>query len=230
MNFEMGLSVWRARDMSLPVLKRVPSFPVAMQLNAFSGPGLEATDFVVVVVVVVRGSLRSIRRRFSSREEDDLSSSFCNGGAAVPIPPRAAHTHMVSVQSDKHKNQGFSTILFEPQSCKHRRQVAVVVVVVIVVRRMVSRDRFDLMVSDIWVARTVMTVMRARARTVVVRLRVRVHVSGFELCEGQYQTVWQTLDRLFKSTDSTTRFAAPTSAVTHTPLVLKATVWYTLSL
>jgi hypothetical protein len=95
--------------MSLPVLKRVPSFPVAMQRNAFSGPGLEATDFVVVVVVVVvvRGSLRSIRRRFSSREEDDLSSSFCNGGAAVPIPPRAAHTHMVSVQSDKHKNQRF---------------------------------------------------------------------------------------------------------------------------
>jgi len=99
-----------------------------------------------VVVVVVRGSLRSIRRRFSSREEDDLSSSFCNAGAGAPSH-HALRIHTWSVvRNDKHEDEGFSTILFEPQSCKHRRQVAVVV---IVDRRVVSRDSFDLMVGDI---------------------------------------------------------------------------------
>ena len=71
-----------------------------MQLNAFSGPALEATD----VVVVVCGSLRSIRSRFSSREEDDLLSGCC---AAIPIPPRATHIHMISSPSDKHEDERF---------------------------------------------------------------------------------------------------------------------------
>ena len=71
MYFKMGLSISRVGDLSLPVMKRVPSFPIEMQLNAFSGPALEATE---VVVVVVCGSLWSIRSRFFSREEDDLLS------------------------------------------------------------------------------------------------------------------------------------------------------------
>lgn len=65
------------------VVKSVPSFPAAMQLNAFS----EEAD---VVVVDDCGSLQSIRRRVSSGEEDDLLSTCCNDGVAVPIPPRAA--------------------------------------------------------------------------------------------------------------------------------------------
>ena len=65
--------------------------------------------------------------------------------------------------------------------------------------------------------------LRTGARIAAVRFRVRVHASGFELREGQDQTVRQTLDRLFKSTETTISFAAPTSALAHTPLVLEAT-------
>ena len=78
----------------------------------------------------------------------------CHPVSAMPVPlhqsHHARHIHTWSVvQNDKHEDEGFSTVLFEPQSCKHRQQVATVIIIVIIVRRVVSRDRFDLMVGDI---------------------------------------------------------------------------------
>jgi hypothetical protein len=71
MNFKMGLSI-REIDDSLRVEKRDPSLPVAIQLNAVSGPALVATN-VVFVVVTVDGSCdpQSNRSRLFSRGEDD---------------------------------------------------------------------------------------------------------------------------------------------------------------
>jgi hypothetical protein len=99
-NFEMGLSI-REIDDSLLVVKRDLSLPVAIQLNAFSGPALVATDVVVVVVVVVvtvDGSCdpQSNRSRFISRGEDDSVLFGCNDDVIVPIPPGAAHKFVVS--------------------------------------------------------------------------------------------------------------------------------------
>jgi hypothetical protein len=93
-NFEMGLSI-REIDDSLLVVKRDLSLPVAIQLNAFSGPALVATG---VVVVTVDGSCdpQSNRSRFFSRGEDDSVLFGCNDDVIVPIPPGAAHKFVVS--------------------------------------------------------------------------------------------------------------------------------------
>jgi hypothetical protein len=72
MNFKMGLSIREIGDHSLLVVKRDPSLPVAIQLNAFSGPPLEPTDVSVVVFTVDSScSPRSNWSRFFSRDEDD---------------------------------------------------------------------------------------------------------------------------------------------------------------
>lgn len=74
----MGLNI-REIDDSLRVVKRDPSLPAAIQLNASSGPVLVAAGVEVGVGVVVTGG------------EDDSVLFDSNDDARVPIPPGAAH-------------------------------------------------------------------------------------------------------------------------------------------
>ena len=111
MNFKMGLSIWEW-DLSLLVVKTDPSLPVAIQLNAFSGPALEATGVVVVSVDGSFGACSSDRTRFISTEADGSVLLFCNDGAIVSTSPCAVHILMgqkSEVTSTKIKD--FRTIL-----------------------------------------------------------------------------------------------------------------------
>jgi hypothetical protein len=113
MNFKIGLSIWKW-DLSLLVVKRDPLLPVAIQLNAFLGPALEATDAVVVSVSGSGGPRNNDRSRFFSTDEDDSVLFFCDDDVIVPTPPCAAHTYSWSVtQSDKHEDEGFLTTLYK---------------------------------------------------------------------------------------------------------------------
>jgi hypothetical protein len=84
MNFKTGLSIWEW-DFSLLVVKRDLLLAVAIQLNAFSGPALEATD--VIVVDDSCGPWSSDWSRSFSREEDDSALFVFNDDAIVRIPP-----------------------------------------------------------------------------------------------------------------------------------------------
>jgi hypothetical protein len=83
MNFKMGLSIceW---DISLLVVKRESLLPVAIQLNIFSGPALEATD---VVAVAVDDSWGPDRVSSFLRGEDNSVLFVCNGDTIMAIPP-----------------------------------------------------------------------------------------------------------------------------------------------
>jgi hypothetical protein len=74
-------------DHSLLVVKRDPSLPVAIQLNAFSGPAMEVKDVTVDGNCVPRNN----RSKFFSRGDDDSVVFGRNGDAIVPFPPGAAH-------------------------------------------------------------------------------------------------------------------------------------------
>lgn len=131
MNFKMGLSIREIGDHSLLVVKRNPSLPDTMQLNAFSCPPSEVTDVSVVVVVVltVDGNCdpRSNLSRFFSRDEDDSVLFDSNGDAVALIPPGAAHKLTCKYsKATNTKMKVFRTILQQPHSCNRRRQVVAV--------------------------------------------------------------------------------------------------------